>query len=95
MKAYLPRDLARETHDVGCGTGVFGLKLLKVGSRVLFSDLSTRVLIWLAGRPICRWYSGDLEFSSGEPMINSTASPGAGRFKQRAPGRDGDSTILQ
>jgi len=44
MKEYLPRDLAVEVHDVGCGTGVFGLKLLKAGFRVLFSDLSTRML---------------------------------------------------
>lgn len=44
MKGHLPRDLSLEAHDAGCGTGRFGLALLKAGFRVLFSDLSARML---------------------------------------------------
>ncbi len=44
VKEHLPRDLAVEVHDVGCGTGIYGLKFLKAGFRVFFSDLSARML---------------------------------------------------
>jgi len=44
MKAFLPRDLSQEAHDVGCGTGLYGLKLLKAGFRVCFSDISPKML---------------------------------------------------
>jgi SAM-dependent methyltransferase len=44
MKDYLPRDLSTEVHDAGCGTGLYGLKLLKAGFRVVFSDISARML---------------------------------------------------
>jgi SAM-dependent methyltransferase len=44
MRPYLPRDLSVEVHDAGCGTGFFGLKLLKAGFRVLFSDISLKML---------------------------------------------------
>jgi ubiquinone/menaquinone biosynthesis C-methylase UbiE len=44
MKAYLPKDLSVKVHDVGCGTGIFGLKLLKAGFEVCLSDLSARML---------------------------------------------------
>lgn len=44
MKEYLPKDLSVETHDAGCGTGRFGLRLLKAGFCVFFSDLSARML---------------------------------------------------
>lgn len=44
MKEYLPRHLDVEVHDAGCGTGTFGLRLLKAGFRVLFSDISARML---------------------------------------------------
>ncbi|MFH2001328.1 MAG: methyltransferase domain-containing protein [Planctomycetota bacterium] len=44
MKEHLPRSLSVRTHDVGCGTGTFGLRLLKAGFNVLFSDLSQKML---------------------------------------------------
>lgn len=44
MKPHLPRDLSVEVHDAGCGTGRFGIKLLKAGFRVLFSDTSPKML---------------------------------------------------
>lgn len=44
MKEFLPRDLSVKVHDVGCGTGIYGLKLLKAGFKVLFSDLSLKML---------------------------------------------------
>jgi len=44
MKPHLPRDLSVEAHDAGCGTGLFGLRLLKAGFRVLFSDTSPKML---------------------------------------------------
>jgi ubiquinone/menaquinone biosynthesis C-methylase UbiE len=44
MKEYLPRDLSVKVHDVGCGTGTFGLRFLKAGFSVLFSDLSRNML---------------------------------------------------
>lgn len=44
MKEYLPASLSTRTHDAGCGTGYFGLRLLKAGFHVLFSDLSQKML---------------------------------------------------
>lgn len=44
MKPHLPKDLSVEVHDLGCGTGYYGLKLLRAGYRVCFSDLSARML---------------------------------------------------
>ena len=44
MRPFLPRDLSLEAHDAGCGTGLYGLKLLKAGFRVLFSDISPKML---------------------------------------------------
>jgi SAM-dependent methyltransferase len=44
MKPFLPRDLSVEVHDVGCGTGIYGIRLLKAGFRVLFSDISPKML---------------------------------------------------
>jgi ubiquinone/menaquinone biosynthesis C-methylase UbiE len=44
MKSHLPQDLSVPVHDVGCGTGIFGIRLLKAGFRVCFSDLSARML---------------------------------------------------
>jgi SAM-dependent methyltransferase len=44
MKPFLPRDLSFEVHDVGCGTGLYGLRLLKAGYRVVFSDTSPKML---------------------------------------------------
>lgn len=44
LKEFLPRDLSVNCHDVGCGTGIYGLKLLKAGFHVLFSDLSQKML---------------------------------------------------
>jgi len=44
LQTCLPRDLSVKVHDVGCGTGLYGLRLLKAGFRVLFSDLSQKML---------------------------------------------------
>lgn len=44
MKSHLPSDLSLEAHDAGCGTGIYGMKLLKAGFRVLFSDISAKML---------------------------------------------------
>lgn len=44
LKSSLPRDQGPEVLDVGCGTGRYGLKLLKSGYRVVFSDLSPRMV---------------------------------------------------
>ncbi|MAG57486.1 MAG: hypothetical protein CMJ83_14435 [Planctomycetes bacterium] len=44
LKPSLPRDLSRPVLDVGCGTGLFGLRLMKSGYTVVFSDLSRKML---------------------------------------------------
>ncbi len=44
LKRSLPRDLSSEILDAGCGTGAYGLKLMKSGFRVVFSDLSRKML---------------------------------------------------
>jgi len=44
MRPHLPADLARGVCDLGCGTGLFGLRLAKSGYRVTLSDLSPRML---------------------------------------------------
>ncbi|HEV7299431.1 MAG TPA: class I SAM-dependent methyltransferase [Tepidisphaeraceae bacterium] len=38
VKPYLPRDLATQCCDLGCGTGKWGLKLLKSGYATTFAD---------------------------------------------------------
>ncbi len=62
MKPFLPRDLAFEAHDAGCGTGLFGLKLLKAGYRVLFSDISAKMLDQARRKVKEAGYSGKAEF---------------------------------
>ncbi|RME74047.1 MAG: class I SAM-dependent methyltransferase [Planctomycetota bacterium] len=44
MRRWVPDDLGAEVADLGCGTGLYGLKLLKSGFRVTFVDLSPRML---------------------------------------------------
>jgi SAM-dependent methyltransferase len=44
IKRFLPRDLALGVADLGCGTGKWGLKLLKSGFRVTFVDISIKML---------------------------------------------------
>ncbi|MCL2646600.1 MAG: class I SAM-dependent methyltransferase [Phycisphaerales bacterium] len=45
LKAFLPRDTSAFVMDLGCGTGKWGLKLLKVGYPTTFCDLSTNMLL--------------------------------------------------
>ncbi|HYC79318.1 MAG TPA: class I SAM-dependent methyltransferase [Planctomycetota bacterium] len=44
IKRRLPSDLSHPVLDAGCGTGLYGLELLKSGFRVVFSDLSQKML---------------------------------------------------
>jgi SAM-dependent methyltransferase len=44
LKHFLPRDPAAPVLDLGCGTGKWGLKLLKAGYPTTFSDLSPKML---------------------------------------------------
>jgi SAM-dependent methyltransferase len=44
IKPYLPRDLALPCADLGCGTGKWGLKLLKSGFAVTFVDHSAAMI---------------------------------------------------
>ncbi len=45
IKPFLPRDLAAPVMDLGCGTGKWGLKLLKAGYATTFSDLANNMLM--------------------------------------------------
>ncbi|MCX7804644.1 MAG: class I SAM-dependent methyltransferase [Planctomycetota bacterium] len=44
IRRFLPRDLSARCLDIGCGTGVWGLRLLKSGYRTDFLDISERML---------------------------------------------------
>jgi SAM-dependent methyltransferase len=44
IKRFLPRDLSQPVADLGCGTGKWGMKLLKSGFRVTFIDISIKML---------------------------------------------------
>jgi ubiquinone/menaquinone biosynthesis C-methylase UbiE len=44
LKPYLPADLSHPVVDLGCGTGRWGLRLLKSGFAVTFVDLSPSML---------------------------------------------------
>jgi len=44
LKRSLPTDLGLPVLDAGCGTGIYGLKLLRSGFRVVLSDLSRKML---------------------------------------------------
>jgi SAM-dependent methyltransferase len=44
LKPFLPRDTAAAVIDLGCGTGKWGLKALKAGYPVTFTDLSGNML---------------------------------------------------
>lgn len=45
LKPFLPRDTSVAVMDLGCGTGKWGLKLLKGGYPTTFSDLSNNMLL--------------------------------------------------
>ena len=44
LKPFLPTDPTAPVMDLGCGTGKWGLKLLKAGYPTTFSDLSQNML---------------------------------------------------
>ncbi len=44
LKPYIPTDQSSEVLDLGCGTGKWGLKLLKSGFRVTFVDISPKMI---------------------------------------------------
>jgi len=44
LKRFLPRDANASVIDLGCGTGKWGLRLLKAGYRVTFVDISIKML---------------------------------------------------
>jgi len=44
LKPHLPRDLAQRCADLGCGTGKWGLKLLKSGLQTTFVDHSAAMI---------------------------------------------------
>ncbi len=44
LKPHLPRNLSACVIDLGCGTGKWGLKLLKSGYKVTFVDISAEML---------------------------------------------------
>lgn len=44
VRPYIPRDLRARTADLGCGTGAYGLRLLKSGYAVAFVDISQKML---------------------------------------------------
>ena len=44
IKPYLPRDAAAHCCDLGCGTGKWGMKLLKSGFATTFVDHSAAMI---------------------------------------------------
>jgi len=44
IRPHIPRDLRAPVADLGCGTGLYGLKLLKSGYPVTFVDISQKML---------------------------------------------------
>lgn len=44
LRPFIPDDLGAEIVDLGCGTGKWGLELLKSGYRVTFVDISAKML---------------------------------------------------
>lgn len=50
LKPYLPKDTQAKALDLGCGTGKWGLKLLKMGYPTTFVDLSPRMLEEVQGK---------------------------------------------
>ncbi len=44
IRPYIPSDLRAPISDLGCGTGLYGLKLLKSGYPVTFVDISQKML---------------------------------------------------
>ena len=45
LKPFLPADAGAAVMDLGCGTGKWGLKLLKAGFATTFTDLSNNMLM--------------------------------------------------
>ncbi|MDR1534007.1 MAG: methyltransferase domain-containing protein [Planctomycetota bacterium] len=54
IRRRLPRDLAARCLDVGCGTGRWGLRLVKAGYRVDFLDISRKMLDQVANKLAAR-----------------------------------------
>ena len=50
IKRFLPADLSTRCLDIGCGTGQWGLRLLKSGYEVDFLDISQKMLDEVAKR---------------------------------------------
>jgi ubiquinone/menaquinone biosynthesis C-methylase UbiE len=50
IKPHLPRDLSAACADLGCGTGKWGLKLLKTGFATTFVDSSARMIEQTRGK---------------------------------------------
>lgn len=50
IKPHLPRDMAWPCLDLGCGTGKWGLKLLKSGFAVTFADHSAAMVEQVRGK---------------------------------------------
>lgn len=50
IKPHLPRDLSSRCADLGCGTGKWGLKLLKSGFAVTFLDSSAAMIEQVRGK---------------------------------------------
>ena len=74
LRPHLPTDLSIRALDAGCGTGYFGMRLLKSGFAVDFLDLShgmlerarrTHAESGLGGEPA--FFHADLERSDGVP----------------------------
>jgi len=78
LKPFLPRDANAEVIDLGCGTGKWGLKLLKSGYRVTFLDISARMLEAARARVDEIQAAGRATFTCGN-LEDANAAP-AGRF---------------
>lgn len=50
LKPHLPKDSQAKALDLGCGTGKWGLKLLKMGYPTTFVDLSPKMLDEVQGK---------------------------------------------
>jgi SAM-dependent methyltransferase len=79
MLPFLPRDLSAEVHDAGCGTGHYGLKLLRAGFRVLFSDTSPKMLDAARRKVARKGYSAKAEFATID--IADMSELANGRFR--------------
>ena len=76
IRPYIPRDLRAPVVDLGCGTGLYGLRLLKSGYSVTFVDLSQKMLDQAAAKaaelgpraePLASYVKADLADMSAIP----------------------------